>query len=198
MAVSVIVRSYLVQENRDFLDQQAEKLQGNDKDFVKALCLLSDGRAVTLSAPRGIVKKCFLTTPRPSARPLYDTARSLGWLGFGCHVICIGQSSLFVQILTVIIMILSTTIYVRGFGCDELQFGRRISVFRVDPSSSDDARLFAYIRLRLSSEEEATMLAWSLFPQRSNQGWWKNYERLKLDEEKSTGLQPLGNEDVHH
>lgn len=175
MVVSVFVRLYLVQQNRDFLDQKANSLQGNDKDFVKALCLLSDGRAVTLSAPRGIVKNCFLTTPRTPTRPLYDIARSLGWLGFGCHVICIGQSTLFIQIITVVIIILATTVYVRGFGCDELQLGQRIRIFRVDPSSGDDARTFAYTRLRLSSKEEATMLAWSLFPQRSNQQWWERY-----------------------
>lgn len=153
---------------------------------------------MTLSAPRGVVKNCFLTTPRPPRRPLYDIARLLGWPGFGCHVICIGQSTLFIQNITVVTIILATTVYVRGFGCDELQFGQRISIFRVDPSNGNDTRTFAYTRLRLSSTEEATMLAWSLFPQRSNQQWWKNYESLKLVEENSNGLQPLENGDVQN
>lgn len=196
MAISVFVRLYLVQQNRDFLDHKANSLKESDRDLVKVLCLIPDGRAVTLLAPRGIVKDCFLTTPRPLTRPFYDIARSLGWLGFGCHVICIGQSNLFIQILTVVTLILATVIFVRGFCCNELQIGRRMNILRLNPSNGDDARSIAYARLRLSSEEEAAMLAWSLFPQRSNQPWWKRYESLKLVEQDFSRLQPLENGDV--
>ena len=64
-----------------------------------------------------------------------------------------------------------------------LQLGRRINVFHVDPSSGDDARTFAYTRLRLFNKEEATILAWSLLPPRSNKRWWKNSESFKVFEE---------------
>ena len=180
MTVSVLVRWYLVKQHRDFLDQEAASLSGSDLASVKILCQLDDGRAVTLLAPRGIVRSCFLTTPRFRTKNLYDTVRALGWLGFGCHVICIGQSTLFIQILTVVIMVTATVLHVRGLGCNVLHLGRRMDIYRVDSSPDDDFRTMAYIRLQLSSEEEQNMLTWSLFPQRSNHKWWENYENLKL------------------
>ena len=180
LATSVLVRWYLIKQHRDFLDQEASNLSGSDLTSVKILCHLADGRAVTLLAPRGVVKSCFLTTPRSRMKNLYDTVRALGWLGFGCHVICIGQSTLFIQILTVVIMVTATVLHVRGFGCNDLQLGRRTEIYRVDSPHDDDRRTIAYIRLGLSREEEKNMLAWSLFPQRSNHQWWQNYENLRL------------------
>ena len=180
MTISVPVRRYLVKQHRDFLDQEASNLSGRDLALVKILCQLADGRAVTLLAPRGIVRSCFLTTPHSQTKNLYDTVRALGWLSFGCHVICIGQSTLFIQILTVVIMVTATVLHVRGLGCNDLHLGRQMDIYRVDSSPDDDFRTMAYIRLQLSSEEEKNMLTWSLFPQRSNHRWWENYENLRL------------------
>lgn len=77
MTISVPVRWYLVKQHRDFLDQEASNLSGSDLALVKILCQLADGRAVTLLASRGIVRSCFLTTPRSRTKNLYDTVRHL-------------------------------------------------------------------------------------------------------------------------
>ena len=186
MVTSVFVRSYLVQQNQASLDRKACSLQGRDRDPVKTFCLLADGKAVTLLAPRGMVTKCFLTTPQPESPRLYSIVRYLGWMAFTCHIICIGQSTLFMQILTVVLMVVATVVQVRGIDCDELQLGRHISIYRKNQCPGKDTRTIAYTRLELSSDEEATMLSWSLFPQLSNQRWWDHYKGLKATRGKSS------------
>lgn len=182
MIVSVYVRWYLVRQHREYLDREAEKIVvmgGENSDFVKAFCLLADGRAVTLLAPRGLVVNCFLTTPRPFDNFLYNATRAVGWLAFGCQVICIGQATLFIQILTIVIMLTATVLYVRGIGCEDHHVAGRILVHRDEPEEKLDSRTLAYARLEMSDEEEASMLAWALMPQRSNTTWWEKYRRLK-------------------
>lgn len=197
MTASVYVRSYLVQQNQNALDHKASNLEERDRELVKTLCLLSNGRAVTLLAPRGMVTGCFLTTPQPWDNSLYNAVRSVGWLAFGCHVICIGQSTLFIQLLTVALILVATIVDVNGFGCDEHQIGRCISVLRENSSIGDDTRTSAYVRLELSSEEEATMLAWALLPRPTNQRWWKNYKELKHMRESPPALDSRHNELRH-
>ena len=94
MIVSVIVRSFLTHENRLYIDRTISYMQGGERDVVKVFCTLPDGKADTLSAPRGIVIHTFLTTPRPARPKLYGAIRALGWLGPACHVVGIGQAIL--------------------------------------------------------------------------------------------------------
>lgn len=179
MIISVFVRSHLVWQNKQFLDRTVSSLKGTGSELVKAFCILCDGKAVSLFAPRGIVTGCFLTIPRPAHPKLYNIVRALGWVGFACHVICIGQSTLFIQILTVVIMITASVLCVLGWGSNEFLLCRRLNVLRVDPPGAEDRRAVAYGKLALSEEEENTMLTWGLFPQRSNEHWWMNYYRIK-------------------
>lgn len=183
LALSVAVRRYMLSENRRFLDNVAGCLRGTDAEMVKVFCTLANGRAVTLFAPRGIVTKGFLTTPRPDHRGLYAMCRAVGWVTFGLHVICIGQTTLFIQILTVVCMITATVVCIYGFGCDELSIGRKMHIYALnDLGAADDRRTMAYARLRLTDEEENSMLSWGLLPQRSNTEWWENYTRQKPKE----------------
>jgi len=178
LITSVFVRWYMIRQNRAYLDEVVAGISGPGAEFVKVFCLLTDGKAVTLRAPRGLVLNGFLTTPRPFYKHGYKLCRAIGWVAFGVHVICIGQASLFIQIPTVVIMIIATVACVTGMGCDERHIGRRIHVHRVN-EGFDDKRSLAYARLDLSDEEENSMVAWGLFPQRSNKGWWHKYRGLK-------------------
>lgn len=179
LITSVFVRWYMLRLNRAYLDEGATSMSGRGAEFVKVFCLLTDGKAVTLQAPRGLVVNGFLTTPRPYHKHGYKLCRAIGWVAFGIHVICIGQASLFIQIPTVVIMIAATVACVTGIGCDERHIGRRIHVYRASEEGVDDQRSLAYARLDLSDEEENSMVAWGLFPQRSNKAWWHKYQRLK-------------------
>lgn len=179
LIISVMVRQYMLQQNKSFLDKVARDLRGWQSEFVKVFCLLPDGRAVTIFAARGLVRRAFLTTPRPYRSLLYRVCRVIGWIAFGFHVICIGQATLFIQILTVVIMVTATMICVLGVGSDEYQIGRSIHVHLVNTNGIEDRRTLTYARLGLSDDEDRSMLAWSLFPQRSNEGWWHDYQQLK-------------------
>jgi len=179
LMASVFVRWYMLRQHRAYLDEMATGMSGPGTEFVKAFCLLSDGRAVTLRAPRGLVINGFLTVPRPCHKHGYQICRAIGWVAFGLHVICIGQATLFIQIPTVVIMIAATVLCVMGVGCDERHIGRRIHVYRVSEEGVDDQRSLAYARLDLSHEEENSMVAWGLFPQSSNLDWWYRYRQLK-------------------
>jgi hypothetical protein len=179
LITSVFVRWYMLRLNRAYLDEGATSMSGPGAEFVKVFCLLTDGKAVTLQAPRGLVVNGFLTTPRPYHKHGYKLCRAIGWVAFGIHVICIGQASLFIQIPTVVIMIAATVACVTGIGCDERHIGRRIHVYRASEEGVDDQRSLAYARLDLSDEEKNSMFAWGLFPQRSNKAWWHKYQRLK-------------------
>ena len=179
LIVMVVVRCYMVEQNKGFLDKVAGSLSGPEAEFIKAFCILSDGRAVTLFAPRGLVVEGFLTTPRPYQRLPYKTARALCWLAFGFHVVCIGQATLFIQILTVVGMISATVLCCMGWGCDEYDIGRLIRIHPVSNHGLDDRRALAYARLGLSDGEEDSMLAWGLVPQRTNRQWWERYGEAK-------------------
>ena len=179
LAASVVVRWHMLEQNRGFLDSAVQDFTEHRQEFVKAFCLLADGRAVSLHAPRGLITEGFLTTPRPLYPFAYRLSRGIAWLSFGVHVICIGQATLFIQIMTVFIMVSATVLCTFGFGSNECQIGRRISVHQVDTHNVQDRRTAAYARLRLTEVEEASMLSWGLFPQRSNEQWWRNYQQLK-------------------
>lgn len=179
MVASVVVRVYLVQQNRRFLDRTISAMTEKRTDLVKTFCILADGKAVTLLAARGVVTGCFLTTPRPVYPRVYNLVRAFGWLGFAAHVICIGQSTLFIQIVTVVIMIVASVLCVLGVGSNESRVSRRLCVSRTDTSDDEDRRTVAYARLDLTEEEENTMLAWGLLPQKSNERWWNGYRAIK-------------------
>lgn len=179
LIVMVIVRCYMVEQNRIFLDRVVASLSGPQAEFIKAFCILSDGRAVTLFAPRGLIVEGFLTTPRPYQRSPYRAARALCWLAFGFHVVCIGQATLFIQILTVVGMISATVLCCLGWGCNEYDIGRLIRVHPVSVNGQEDRRVLAYARLDLSDKEEDSMLAWGLVPQRTNRLWWGRYVEAK-------------------
>lgn len=179
MTISVIVRSYLVHENRQGLDRAVARLKKTEREAVKVFCTMSDGKGVTLHAPRGIVMWCFLTTPKPAQPWLYNLTRSLGWLGFACHVICIGQSTLFIQILTTVIMIVATVLVTLRIGCDGFLVCSSLSVTRCDLQTLEDRRTPAYAKLDMLEGEENAMVAWGLMPQKTNILWWTNYRHLK-------------------
>lgn len=181
LILSVVVRWYLLDQNRAFLDEAVKDLRETQLEFVKVFCILPDGRAVTIYAPRGMVTRAFITRPKPYRTLRYRVCRAVGWISFGIHVICIGQARLFIQILTVFIMVSATTICILGIGSDEHKIGRKIHVHLVTDKRIEDRRMVTYARLGLSDDEDRSMLAWGLFPQSSNERWWHDYQQLKKE-----------------
>lgn len=179
MTLSVLVRSYLVGENRRSLDKAAANFSKKEAEIVKIFCVLSNGKAVTLLAPRGIVIRCFLTTPQPLQPRIYGFVRAIGWLAFACHVVSIGQSTLFIQMISVVVLLGATVLFILGIGAEDYLVSRRISITRSDLLDLEDRRTTAYARLAMTDDEESAMLAWSLMPQRTNSAWWVKYHKLR-------------------
>jgi hypothetical protein len=181
MLISVVVRRIVVGQNRLALDKATENAVAMSVDTVKTFWTLPDGKAVTIIAPRGILIGCLLTTPRPPNPRLYNYSRILGWIGFGCHVITLGMATLFCQLLSVTLLLTATTIVAKRVGDDEYRIGSNLYIERRD-SEGRDFRAAAYARLELTMKEEASMVAWNLFPHKSNEEWWNKYETCKGSE----------------
>lgn len=186
MAVSVVVRCCLVQENVNALDRAVlnacygrSGIQG-DSETVKLLTALADGRMVTMYAPRGLVLEGFtkrLTILRPR---LYTYTKALGWIVFGIHVISLGQAELLNQIYAVSVLSLSTWVTALGLGSSEYCITDHISTKRVEnyPFHSDK-RMWAYIRLECNDEEEESLADWGLLPRQVNTKWWGAFKESK-------------------
>ncbi|KAI1441572.1 hypothetical protein F5Y02DRAFT_399168 [Annulohypoxylon stygium] len=186
MAVSVIVRCCLVQENVNGLDKAVldacyEKggIQGSSEK-VKLLISLDDGRMVTMYAPRGLVLEGFtkrLTILQPR---LYSYTRAFGWLVFGVHVISLGQAKLLNQIYAVVLLVLGTWATATGVGSNEYCITEHISAKRVENfPTRPDRRMWAYIRLDCDGVEEESLADWGLLPRKSNTKWWGNFKESK-------------------
>jgi hypothetical protein len=151
-----------------------------------ALLITPSDKAVTIYAPCGIITEVLLTNPKPPHPRLYLFARALGWLGFACHVVSLGMAALVNQLITVAIIITATVLVANRVCCDEPHIGSEIEVQRFDETLGNDKRSRTYLRIDLSQSEEDAMLAWGLFPQRSNEGWWNRYWARTADTDRKS------------
>ena len=174
MAISVVVRRFTIGQTLAALDIAACKSNIRANEPVKVLLTLPTGNLVVMKVPRGVVLHCLLTTPRPSNSQLYNFMRMVGWVGFSTHIICLGMTSLLNQLLAIALLLVSTVLVAQRIGDDETRIGSHLHIQREDAVGSD-FRAAAMARMELSDTEEETMLAWNLFPQRSNWEWWQKY-----------------------
>ncbi|RFU27164.1 hypothetical protein B7463_g9189, partial [Scytalidium lignicola] len=183
MCASIFIRWYLVKENIEGLDQAALSVfygSSNMKEGVKLLITLSDGKMVTIYAPRGLIKEAFTKRICPPRRELYIWGKRFGWLFFGVHIITLGQSDLLSQLYTVTLLIISTWATVHGLGCNEMEIGNHISVENMtDFPEVPDRRQYAYVRLQPTENEEQALTDWGLLPRKMNSAWWDEYRQSK-------------------
>jgi hypothetical protein len=76
-------------------------------------------------------------------------------------------------------MVIATVITLKGYGSDERLPTRLLRIHLIDYSFEEDRRTSTYSRLDLSRGEEETMIRWVLFPQKSNEFWWKRYRKYQ-------------------
>lgn len=179
MAVSVIVRRLVVNQLCQGIDNQVGNINTDPSSVVKCFCTLPDGSGVTLILEREILVQCLLSEPRPPSPGLYEVSRVIGWVAFGCHVLALGMACLLNQILSVLLLLVTTVLVVRRIGDSETRIASRLQLRRLD-STVPGHRSTTYAKLALTSKEEASMLAWNLFPHRSNESWWKQYRQLQI------------------
>lgn len=181
MLTSVLVRRAVVSANNQALGRAVLDPSYTAEEVVKVFLTTPAGKGVTILAPRLVVINCLLTKPRPGNRHAYLGARAVGWAAFGVHVISLGMSSLFIQILSTFVILVGTVATVFQVGSTECQIGSRLMLEQVDNGRDHDYRAAAYARLHLSEKEEESMVQWHLFPHRSNQHWWSKY-RVETDQ----------------
>lgn len=179
MVVSVIVRWYVVEQNRNKIDEVAEEGMHKKPEMAKLLCVLPNAKSVIIHAPLGVVMNCLTADVLKPANPLlYTMARWTGWIAFTVHVISIGMCTLPIQIYTVVLVVLSSVLTVHRVGTNEDHIGRRLSIHRdenLKANPEPGRRMLTYVDLDLSDQEEAVMLEWNLFPKRCNTAWWDEY-----------------------
>ena len=183
MIISILSRTIVINENRKAIDTAYTKVEQEDwaKIYKKALLISPDGKAITIYAPCGIITEVLLANPRPRSPRLYFFGRSIGWVGFAVHVVSLGMAILVNQLITVALLLTATILIANRVGCDKLHISSQIQAERFDETRGRESRSRTYLRMDLSRREEDAMLAWGLFPQRSNENWWARYRGGKAE-----------------
>lgn len=175
----IIVRAYLVRQNRDAIDRAAVDTSVHSNDLVRTFIILANGKATTVVAPRNVVVNCFLSTPKIAHPTYYAIARAIGWFAFVGLIVTIGQAVLVVQVAIIIVTVSATVLIAYGIGTVDDGVGRTLQVVRSEHPNRHGRRGEAYAMLHLEKAEEDTMIDWALFPQRRNQNWWNQYRNYK-------------------
>jgi hypothetical protein len=133
--ISISTRVYLVSQRRRARDKVANQknavttehaattndavtLKEGTKTKDKRLCIIrSDGRMITCVVPHSVLKT-FVGNNRVKFHNLYHCARWLCWLALGVHMCILGMCSLFTQIYTVLLLVLSTWWFTTDFVWD--------------------------------------------------------------------------------
>lgn len=180
MASSTLSRFILVQLNKRALDRNAENGQMwlDGTTMKKSFWILPTGDAITIRAPKGLLVNCLLTNPR-TAGPLRLLTEAAGWVAFGGFAVTLGMSTLFIQLLTVVILLACTCMVVWHVGDEDCEIGVRMKIGLQEDADDTDTRAEAYFKLDLSPEQEEALMHWSLFPLKTNKGWWSCYEHCK-------------------
>ncbi|KAF2437269.1 hypothetical protein P171DRAFT_437875 [Karstenula rhodostoma CBS 690.94] len=190
MVLSVAVRAYVVQQNRNALDAAAEKAlheTNSEAKIEKILVILSDARMVTMYVPANVVYRCFVSKPDLKHKRLYYNIRMVGWAGFAVQVVSLGMSGLATQLVTVSIMVMATIATHFHIGCQEEIVATRLCAAKGEFGPNRTRRKDVYAALELEGHEEESMLAWNLMPHKttpSATSWWTSYMKDKEEYKK--------------
>lgn len=184
--------------------------QPSPDEVVTMFVTRADGRMATLYAPRNILSTFVKTAPLPS-KLAYHITQWLGWTAFGAHIIVLGMSSLFTQIYTVVLLVLSTWAMCHDFAFDsgrqystitshngtasefvKIPFTSRLVVEQENPpkystnGENIDKRMIAYIRASPTEKQECMLRHWSMLPF-EGVPWYVEYERAKKEHQPRQG-----------
>jgi hypothetical protein len=211
--ISIVTRVYLLSKRRHARDKLAIPKEGEPND-MKRLCIIrSDGKMVTCVAPKSVL--VTFVNQKPVGHPkYYHGARWICWLALGVHMCILGMCSLFTQIYTVLLLVLSTWWFTSDFfwdiGREKLTpTGDQTSAFNIpfnkewqvkqinyaekDAPGSNDRRLYAWARLLLNEKDEDAMFRWNLFPIKDESSkWWVEYQQAKESFRNSKNGKPSG------
>ena len=185
-AFGAFARSCILHILRQALDEQALKGTEKHPEHVKVLITLPNGRCLTVFTTRGLILECLLTDLRPPRPNVYLILRGLVWLTFGVSIVTIGLCCLTMQLLIIALLMIPSLFVVAQSGCDEGRISSRLRLTRNDVQGIN-TRAKCYAGLNLTAEEEEAMVAWHLFPLRSNQTWWQKYRISQAEYRSNSG-----------
>jgi hypothetical protein len=87
--------------------------------IAKVLVLTEDSKVVTLAVPAYLPKFAFAVNPQPPNPYVYRACQWIGWASFAVHVISIGMAALYTQIISVVVIIISTVLTAHRVGCED-------------------------------------------------------------------------------
>ena len=200
--ISILTRIYLLRQRRHARDTESSAPKDGKDNPIKKLCIIrSDGKMVTCRVPQSVLNT-FVKNRDVKYPNAYHCARWLCWLALGVHMCILGMCSLFTQIYTVFLLVLSTWWFTSDFAWDirrvkeenvtvpgssvfKLPFNRAWSVEQTDhqktkKEESDekpvivnlDKRQIAWARFGLDKGEEEEMDRWNLFPIKEKNKKW--------------------------
>jgi hypothetical protein len=175
LGISVLIRFAILKENRDAIDRSAESSLLQSTTIVKTFWKLPTGSSVIIYMSRGVLTECLLSTPKPSNYRKYNLLRYVGWTAFVIHIVSLSMTSLPNQLLSVSVLAVSTICVATGVASNDELIGSRIRIRRNDNFGSGTSMASLFARLRLSSDEEDSMVAWGLMPLPRNEIWWRKY-----------------------
>lgn len=105
--ISIFVRVYLLWQIREARDTSANQPPGPKNETKVLNVIRSDGKMITCRAPASVLFT-FTNDCEVKRKIYYKLARRLGWLALGVHMCILGMCTLFTQIYTVLLLVLST------------------------------------------------------------------------------------------
>ena len=79
------------------------------------------------------------------------------------------------QRITIVVLAVSTVSAATGVACNDETVGSRILIRRLDDQGPNNSMAATFVRLRLTPDEEESMVVWKLMPHRRNELWWRKY-----------------------
>lgn len=212
------LRSSRPQEPVNSSDSATEKPREQPAaEDIKTLCVIrSDGKMVTIKVPAEVLGT-FIKDSTVQNRHLYTWARRVGWLALGAHMCILGMCTLFTQIYTVVLLVLSTWALSTNFPRDlqhevvsthgkgdfaektvRIPFNKDWDVvktdyakFKPDPNNKEkriDCDRRQYAWARLKADDPPFVRMMTRWNLfPENEQWWKSYDAVKAEIHPSSG-----------
>ncbi|KAL9615724.1 MAG: hypothetical protein Q9160_009307 [Pyrenula sp. 1 TL-2023] len=180
LVLSVIARFGILRANREAIDIAAMNASQQSDAIIKSFWRCPDGSCVALHTTRGILTECLLTSPKPPNPEVYTLNRVIAWGAFLAHILSLGMAALPSQLLCVCVLAASTTCTVLKLGSNDGRIGTRLQIRRIDHCHQGQSGPMAatFARLRLSEQEEDSMIEWRIMPMRKHRVWWEKYRHF--------------------
>ncbi|KAJ5516214.1 hypothetical protein N7527_007774 [Penicillium freii] len=91
----------------------------NPNKIAKVIVVTEDSKVVTLAVPMYLPRWAFATNPQPPNQYIYQACQWIGWAAFAVHVISIGMAALYTQIISVVVILVSTVLTAHRVGCED-------------------------------------------------------------------------------